>query len=312
LNGKNEIVFTLGTKKIQFRKVELKIEGGFFQNVFADKNNKTLSETLEHRRYKKLQTIVSKQYSRFLDHGLGEFLLKLKENKDDNYMLFLNNYGDLEYSMFFIDDMETMNKRGLYAYTVNSKLRYVGRCLDSFKKRINQGYGKIHPKNCYKDGQATNCHLNSLITKNRDSVSLWVCTMEDIQEIIELERRIIEKYSPEWNITSGSNPIIKTREWIGGEKMVNVIGIGTSDNLTDRIREFVWKNYIQPAREEGENELTVRAGDVHKEMFLKSRMPAVCSALKSKIDKMYDLEIIRIRELPSGQGANVYVTYKII
>lgn len=198
MNGnKNEMVLTLGTKKIQFKKVELKLKDGCFQNVFADKNNKTLSETLEHRRYNKLSTIVSENYSEFLDYGLGEFLLMLKKNKDDNYKLFLNNYGDLKYSIFYIDDTRIMNKKGLYIYTVDNKLRYIGRCLDTFKKRINQGYGKIHPKNCYKDGQATNCHLNSLITKNRGSVSLWVCTMEDDEEIMVLEGQLIEMYGPE-------------------------------------------------------------------------------------------------------------------
>jgi hypothetical protein len=81
--------------------------------------------------------------------------------------------------------------------------------------------------------------------------------------------------------------------------------------LVEKIREYVSRNYIEPARKEGIKKITIRAGDIHKEMKLFQRMPAVCSALKTKINKMYDIEIINIVEPPSGQGANVYVTYEL-
>ena len=68
------------------------------------------------------------------------------------------------------------------------------------KKRINQGYGKIHPKNCYLDGQATNCHLNTLIARADEEVKLWLCEMESIQEIELVEKKLIRKHQPEWNI----------------------------------------------------------------------------------------------------------------
>jgi hypothetical protein len=261
------MVLTLGTKKIQFKKIELKLKDGYFQNVFADKNNKTLSETLGHRRYNKLYTIGSENYSEFLDRGLGEFLLALKENKDDNYKLFLNKYGDLEYSMFYIDDTSVIDKKGIYAYTADNKLKYVGRCLDTFKKRINQGYGKIHPKNCYKDGQATNCHLNSLITKNRDSVSLWVCTMEDDEEIMVLEGQLIEMYGPEWNIASVSNSIIKTKEWIRGEKMVNVCEVIKEKEKNDEFEEFWEKLTKRLSKEQNIRNWTADKGYLGKGDF---------------------------------------------
>ena len=49
----------------------------------------------------------------------------------------------------------------------------------------------------------------------------------------------------------------------------------------NRIREFVVDNYIRPARDRGDGQVTVRAGDVHREMRLTSAMPAVCSAVAS-------------------------------
>ena len=68
------------------------------------------------------------------------------------------------------------------------------------RKRINQDYGNIHPKNCYVDGQATNCRLNAQITPLHGSISLWMCLMDDDEEIIAAERRFIRAYQPPWNL----------------------------------------------------------------------------------------------------------------
>lgn len=82
--------------------------------------------------------------------------------------------------------------------------------------------------------------------------------------------------------------------------------------LTDGIRKFVCESYIEPARKRSEKEITIRAGDVHSAMGLSSRMPAVCSALKSKLENLCNVEITNIEAPPSGQGANFYVTYRIL
>ena len=68
------------------------------------------------------------------------------------------------------------------------------------KKRVNQGYGNIHPKNCYRDGQATNCHLNARITAVVPDVSLWIRRMDKDAEIESLESELIQRYTPPWNI----------------------------------------------------------------------------------------------------------------
>ncbi len=81
--------------------------------------------------------------------------------------------------------------------------------------------------------------------------------------------------------------------------------------LTEGIREFICKNYIQPAREKGKSRITIRAGDIHSAMRLVSRMPAVCSALSKKIEQICGVKIIDIKAPPSGQGANFFVTYEI-
>lgn len=183
-----------------FVRVPLIFEQDRYVNVFAAKNNKSLAETLDHKRYAKLKTAVLERYEDYLDCPLGTFLLEIKNLGDPFYRHFLNKYGDLEYSKFAISDASFFQLRGIYAFRVAGDLKYIGRCRDQMKKRINQGYGKIHPKNCYVDGQATNCHLNSRVTLSKDEISLWLCKMEDEDEIMMTERRLIQTYQPPWNI----------------------------------------------------------------------------------------------------------------
>lgn len=52
--------------------------------------------------------------------------------------------------------------------------------------------------------------------------------------------------------------------------------------LADRIRRHVIEKYIKPARSEGRAQVTVRAGDVHKELGLEAKMPSVCTALDAE------------------------------
>lgn len=131
---------------------------------------------------------------------IGTFLLKLKNQGDAFYKEFLNDCGDLEYCRFCIGDKEWLKRRGIYIYAVGNKIRYVGRCLDSFEKRVNSGYGRISPKNCFIDGQKTNCHLNNLILKNKGSVQLYASEITNTDKIKKLERCMIKECDPLWNI----------------------------------------------------------------------------------------------------------------
>ncbi|MBD3661690.1 MAG: hypothetical protein HUJ11_05870 [Arenibacter algicola] len=183
----------------KFEKLDLTFDEGTFADVFREKNNKTVAETISHARYQKLGMIVPKDYADYLDTPLGRFLGELKDSSDEFYKRFLNRYGDSAYSRFYIPTESALTQKGIYCYSVSGNLKYIGRCRDSLKKRINQGYGKIHPKNCYIDGQATNCHLNALITEVAKEVEFWFCEL-DIDDINEAEKDLIAEYKPEWNI----------------------------------------------------------------------------------------------------------------
>ena len=57
----------------------------------------------------------------------------------------------------------------------------------------------------------------------------------------------------------------------------------TIDTMTgaDAIREFCIREYVEPARARNEHTATIRSGDVHTQMQLSQRLPAVCAALGS-------------------------------
>lgn len=50
----------------------------------------------------------------------------------------------------------------------------------------------------------------------------------------------------------------------------------------DQIRSYVNKAFLEPARRAGQTSFQVTAGDVHADLKLENRMPAICSALDAK------------------------------
>lgn len=78
----------------------------------------------------------------------------------------------------------------------------------------------------------------------------------------------------------------------------------------DQIREFAHTRYVALARKRGDAEITVRAGDIHRDMKLVSAMPAVCSALGSKkFSELTGVSLVERRGPP--QGANVYFRFSL-
>jgi hypothetical protein len=51
---------------------------------------------------------------------------------------------------------------------------------------------------------------------------------------------------------------------------------------SDRVREHVKRKYVDPAKKAGKESLSIRAGDIHRELGFLRRIPVVCSALRSR------------------------------
>lgn len=73
-----------------------------------------------------------------------------------------------------------------------------------------------------------------------------------------------------------------------------------------QIKEYIMLQKEQ-ARESGLSYITLKANDVHKNMKLKSRMPAVCNAMKQC---MHPGDIV-LHETASGFSSTYEIQYKI-
>ena len=121
----------------------------------------------------------------------------------------LHRYGQGPFCEFRIKNH--INEKGLYCYVVNGDIKYIGKVTgnSTFGKRFNGGYGHISPYNCYKKekghsgGRLTNCHINSIVNKellDGREILVGFYVMENDNDISNLEKKLIKKISPEWNI----------------------------------------------------------------------------------------------------------------
>jgi hypothetical protein len=79
----------------------------------------------------------------------------------------------------------------------------------------------------------------------------------------------------------------------------------------DEIREHVIRKHFEPARAAQKKELTLRAGDIHKELGLEQRMPAVCSVLGSnRLER--EARVKRLKVEGPHNGANALFTYEVL
>jgi 5-methylcytosine-specific restriction protein B len=77
-------------------------------------------------------------------------------------------------------------------------------------------------------------------------------------------------------------------------------------SLADRIRDFVLKQIVEPARLAGESLFVVRAGDVHKQLGLQDRKPAVCNAIGGpKFQALAGVQLVR-REGPENSSTTQF------
>jgi len=84
----------------------------------------------------------------------------------------------------------------------------------------------------------------------------------------------------------------------------------TADART--IREHIRTRYLEPARLRRETLVTVRAGDIHRELGLRNRVPNVCQVMESKLlEKEAGVKVSSKQGPPSGRGTTLTVTYSV-
>jgi hypothetical protein len=71
----------------------------------------------------------------------------------------LNQYGKGPFGRFSIPALPSA--AGLYALMMDDVVVYVGEAVDLRDRWGPRGYSVIHPRNCFKGGQETNCRINN-------------------------------------------------------------------------------------------------------------------------------------------------------
>ncbi len=81
----------------------------------------------------------------------------------------------------------------------------------------------------------------------------------------------------------------------------------------DSIRLHGREKYVVPARERLQKQFSIRTGDVLRDMKLNGRVPAICSALKTRefLDEN-GLRLVSRTGPPSGQSTTVTYTYEFV
>ncbi len=131
---------------------------------------------------------------RTADGSVQEFKPQTAYKNDGG--LALNRYGAGPFCRFSIPS--NLQFSGCYAILVNSEVRYVGEC-GNLSARYNMGYGLISPRNCFKNGQETNCRINNLLlqaAKGNSEIALWFLPTEDYKIA---ERELLQELVPPWN-----------------------------------------------------------------------------------------------------------------
>jgi hypothetical protein len=80
----------------------------------------------------------------------------------------------------------------------------------------------------------------------------------------------------------------------------------------NEIRLYLCQRYFEPARKRSETLVTLRAGDIHREMGLKNRVPSVCQVMESKVlERQAGVKVSSKQGPPSGRGTTLTVTYAV-
>lgn len=112
----------------------------------------------------------------------------------------LNQYADSLFTSFSIDSPEFEDKKGVFVFTVDGTVVYIGMTNDSLKKVMMGTYGNIIPRKLHKDGQLTACRLSAFLNANhKKNIELCFIDCDDKEKIKQIKNELIAEYNPEIN-----------------------------------------------------------------------------------------------------------------
>ena len=194
-----------------------------------------------------------------------------------------------------------------YRWIWAKAILYVGRCTGERKgkgtlaDRFNAGYGNISPRNCFENGQSTNCRINNLVLylcKEKYSIELVFHRTPNGDSASRVEADILNKTRPPWNRNVPSYATPSSGQPVGSEPKAaeRETGRRQTGGLTEVVRQEVIDHWFTPARSRGEREVTVTAREVNRQLRWSQRYPSICSALSDRsgeLSQRANVELIR-------------------
>lgn len=230
----------------------------------------------------------------YLDLNGEVFQERVYNKYDNNNDLDLHAYGKGPYCRFSISK-KWNGKSGVYIFTLNEKPVYIGQTIN-FGKRINHGYGKIYPRNCFVKGQSTNCRINSLILQSTLNSEELLLFFYETKKHLQIELELIQKYKPNWNKANNLKRINTEPKTIKNIKNPSI----------KQVRKHI-NSIIKNGLSNGLLEVKIRAGDIHKELEMDNAVPTVCNAMRSLGSQyLYDVKYTP----PKGSGTNLKYIYR--
>jgi 5-methylcytosine-specific restriction protein A len=195
---------------------------------------------------------------------------------------------------------------GVYAILVKEDLKYIGRCENLARRFGPADYGMIHARKVHRDGQATNCKINSRVlsaVKSGNTVAVYFHESSD--GYFEIEAELIALLAPPWN--DRREPVARTNGSADKVKAPasNRDGVRKSSFTTVLNEEF------DRATALGRSFIRINAGELHRKLGgypgPDHAMPSCCSAMR---DAMAPHD--RVIDSPQkGKGASLAIEYRL-
>ncbi|MBP3773487.1 MAG: SIR2 family protein [Treponema sp.] len=120
--------------------------------------------------------------------------------EEPNKSIVLNQYANSLFTSFSIDSPEFEDKQGIFVFTVNGTVVYVGKTETSLKTVMQSTYQNINVRKLQADGQRTACRLNAFLNENHNkNIELWFIECNDKEKIKRIKKELINEYKPEIN-----------------------------------------------------------------------------------------------------------------
>lgn len=140
---------------------------------------------------------LEQENKKFLEYNPGD-------RYENSKKLPRNEYGNENFCKFKIRKDDEFKVPSVYLWVENDEVIYIGETVNLLN-RFNTGYGIISPRNCFKGGQTTNCHLNSAILseyKNGKTIDIYYLPTKQHKKI---EKELLNKVHTRLNKKNNVN-----------------------------------------------------------------------------------------------------------